>query len=79
MGTVAVIGEQSLVAGYVLCGALVLAAGDPEAVRQAWRSMPGDVDVVILTRAAAAALEGREGRPEVDPAQLWPLRAVMPR
>jgi vacuolar-type H+-ATPase subunit F/Vma7 len=70
MGTVAVIGEETLVRGYALAGALVLAADDAEAVRAAWRDLPGDVAVVILTEAAAQADPERA-------AGTWPLVAVM--
>ncbi|MFJ4696215.1 hypothetical protein [Streptomyces sp. NPDC088766] len=57
MGRVAALGERSRVAGLALAGAVVLAADDPEAVRRAWRSLPDGVDLVILTPAAAEALD----------------------
>jgi vacuolar-type H+-ATPase subunit F/Vma7 len=60
MATVAVIGEEVLVRGFGLAGALVLPADRPEVVRAAWQGLPGDVAVVILTRTAADALD----RPE---------------
>ena len=70
MGSVAVIGEASQVRGFALAGAAVLVADDPEAVRAAWRGLPDDVCVVILTEAAAAAeAERADGT--------WPLVAVM--
>ena len=68
VGTVAVIGEEAVVRGFGLAGALVLPAADPAAARAAWSALPADVDVVILTPAAAAALD-----PDVE----WPLVAVM--
>jgi vacuolar-type H+-ATPase subunit F/Vma7 len=58
----AVIGEETLVRGFGLAGAVVLPADGPDAVRAAWQGLPGDVAVVILTPAAAAALD----RPEAD-------------
>jgi vacuolar-type H+-ATPase subunit F/Vma7 len=70
MSAVAVIGEETLVRGFALAGALVLAADDPEAVRAAWRDLPDDVAVVILTEAAAGADPDRA-------AGAWPLVAVM--
>jgi vacuolar-type H+-ATPase subunit F/Vma7 len=70
MGGVAVIGEATLVRGFALAGAVVLAADDPEAVRAAWRGLPEDVSVVILTEAAAAAEPDRANG-------TWPLVAVM--
>lgn len=72
MGGVAAVGEQTRVAGFGAAGVLVLVAEDPRSVRAAWRSLPPDVALVIVTpRAAealgAAALEG-----------MRPLTAVMP-
>ena len=71
MGEVAVIGEQPVVRGFVLAGARVVVAQDPGQVRAAWRALPGSVVVVILTRAAAHALEA------VPPTGA-PLRVVLP-
>lgn len=68
MGTVAVIGEETRVRGFGLAGATVLAADTPAAVRAAWAGLPGEVRLVILTRAAAAAIPDRGDR----------LVAVMP-
>ncbi|MFF9060977.1 hypothetical protein ACF09K_20155 [Streptomyces sp. NPDC014882] len=62
MGRVAALGERPRVAGLALAGAVVLAAEDPGAVRRAWRSLPDDVDLVILTPAAAEALAMDQGR-----------------
>jgi len=56
MSRVAVIGEGARVQGFVLAGALVLAAEDAAAVRAAWRTLPGDVAVVVLTPRAADVL-----------------------
>ncbi|MFJ8113327.1 hypothetical protein [Streptomyces sp. NPDC096132] len=57
MGRVAALGERSRVAGLALAGAVVVVADDPEAVRRGRRSLPDDIDLVILTPAAAEALE----------------------
>ena len=68
----AVIGESSLVQGYALAGAVVYPAEDQAAVRMAWRSLPADVEVVIVTASAAAWLGGDlTARPV-------PLPVVMP-
>jgi vacuolar-type H+-ATPase subunit F/Vma7 len=69
-GTVAVIGEEVLVRGFGLAGALVLPAAEPVAVRAAWDGLPAGVALVVLTAAAAAALAGQ------DPGDL--LVAVLP-
>ncbi|MEV0304305.1 hypothetical protein [Streptomyces prasinus] len=61
MGRVAALGERARVAGLALAGAVVLVADDPEAVRRGWRSLPDGVDLVILTSAAAEALEQDPG------------------
>ncbi|MFC0597874.1 V-type ATP synthase subunit F [Streptomyces palmae] len=68
----AAIGEQVRVCGFALAGVSVFAAEDAPAVREAWRRLPADTGLVILTASAAAAL---------DPAALEgtrPLTAVMP-
>ncbi|MFF7490089.1 hypothetical protein ACFZBC_32020 [Streptomyces luteogriseus] len=74
MGRVAAIGERARVAGLALAGAAVLVAEDAEAVRRVWRGLPDDVDLVILTPAAAEALES----PPAAPGGSRPLTAVMP-
>ncbi|GIH96318.1 hypothetical protein ACFFMN_39160 [Planobispora siamensis] len=71
MGTVAVIGEPGRMEWLRLAGALVLPAGDAEAVRSAWAGLGDDVSVVILSSAAAAVLGPVSGPvtvvlPEVD-------------
>jgi hypothetical protein len=53
---VAALGERLAVQGFGLAGALVLAAEDAAAARAAWRTLPPDMAVVILTRAAADAV-----------------------
>ena len=72
MGAVAVIGEQTAVAGYALVGALVVQAEDARAVREAWSSLGADVEVVVLTPRAAQALG------PARTAALRPLTVVMP-
>ncbi|MER6622895.1 hypothetical protein [Streptomyces sp. NPDC000931] len=74
MGGVAALGERARVAGLALAGVVVLVADDPGAVRRAWRSLPDDVDLVILTPAAARALESGSVTGEIR----RPLTAVMP-
>ncbi len=73
MADVAAIGEQVRVAGFALGGADVVIAEDPGTVWEAWRNLPDDIGLVIVTPAAAEAL---------GPAVLEgdrPLVAVMPR
>lgn len=69
-GRVAAIGERVEVEGFGLAGAVVCPADSPDEVRAAWGSLPGDVAVVILTRAAAAVIE--------RPPSGLPLTVVMP-
>ncbi len=61
MGRMAAIGERALVEGYALAGVTVVVAEDPAAVRRAWQALAADVSVVVLTEAAAAALDGPAG------------------
>lgn len=49
-------GERARVAGFALAGAEVVPVEDPADVLVAWGGLATDVDVVILTPAAAAAL-----------------------
>jgi vacuolar-type H+-ATPase subunit F/Vma7 len=67
-----VIGVESTVRGFGLAGALVVPAASPAEVRDAWASLPAEVEVAILTPAAAEALEAGAVPP-------GPLRVVMPR
>jgi vacuolar-type H+-ATPase subunit F/Vma7 len=53
MSRVAVIGEKLRVQGYALAGAVVRAADDEAGALRAWRALPGDVVVVVLTARAA--------------------------
>jgi len=52
----AVIGEAMRVEGYALAGAVVYPAEDADQARAAWRSLPSDIAVVVLTARAAAWL-----------------------
>jgi vacuolar-type H+-ATPase subunit F/Vma7 len=74
MGRVAAIGEHTRVAGLALAGTVVLVAEDPDTVRRIWRSLPDDVELVILTPAAAEALD----LDSTPPHSHRPLTAVMP-
>ncbi|MFJ7904688.1 V-type ATP synthase subunit F [Streptomyces sp. NPDC096198] len=74
MGTVAAIGAPTSVCGLALAGVDVLVAEDPDAVRRAWRTLPGAVGLVILTAEAANMLAIAATAP--SPAQ--PLTVVMP-
>ncbi|MGW2209717.1 V-type ATP synthase subunit F [Streptomyces sp. NPDC001781] len=74
MGTVAAIGARTGVCGLALAGVGVVVAEDPDAVRRAWRTLPGTVGLVILTAEAADAL----GDAVTAPAPARPLTVVMP-
>ncbi|MEZ5184456.1 MAG: hypothetical protein R2720_01795 [Candidatus Nanopelagicales bacterium] len=69
MGRIAAIGESIRMRGLELAGVLLLPGDDPEEVRDSWKRLPGDVEVVILTPEAADALA---------PVPPQPLTAVMP-
>jgi vacuolar-type H+-ATPase subunit F/Vma7 len=56
MDTVAVIGEPHRSLPFGLAGAIVFEALNPEAAVAAWRALPNDVRVVLLSPAAAAAI-----------------------
>ena len=71
MGAVVVLGEQALVGGYALAGAVVMPAEGTAQTRQAWQNLPSDTTLVILTVAAARSL-----REEIRHADS--LIAVMP-
>jgi vacuolar-type H+-ATPase subunit F/Vma7 len=68
MSRAAVIGEATAVQGYALAGALVCAAENPDEAAAAWRALPADIAVVVLTARAAAWLgEAVERRRDVLP------------
>jgi vacuolar-type H+-ATPase subunit F/Vma7 len=72
---VAVIGEGVRVQGFALAGALVFAAESPAGARDAWRSLPPDVEVAVLTPAAAAWLADALARA----GSALPARDALPR
>jgi len=53
---IAAIGEQEHVQAYALAGVLTASADDASTARVAWRALPPDVGLVILTPAAHTAL-----------------------
>lgn len=63
MGRIAVIGEEVRVRPFGLAGALVAPADDADGVRSAWNALPADVEVLLLTPAAAAALADERAVP----------------
>jgi len=72
-GTVAAIGDPSVLVGYRLAGVLVHAAGGAAEAQSAWDTMPDDVALVLVTDIVAEALEQRMQRPGA------PLSVVIPR
>lgn len=56
MSRAAVIGEAVRVEGYALAGALVCPAEDADQARAAWRSLPPDIAVVVMTARVAGWL-----------------------
>ncbi len=56
MGRIAAIGAGIAVQGFGLAGALVFPAETADEIRAAWRALPVDVDVVLLTPGAADAI-----------------------
>ncbi|HEY7260219.1 MAG TPA: V-type ATP synthase subunit F [Trebonia sp.] len=56
MSRAAVIGEGFRVQGFALAGALVRTAENKDEAVAAWRSLPPDVAVVVVTDRAAAWL-----------------------
>jgi vacuolar-type H+-ATPase subunit F/Vma7 len=53
---VVALGEQALLEGFRLAGAVLYVAETDEDVRSRWSAIPPTVAVVILTKRAAAAL-----------------------
>ncbi|WP_413797151.1 V-type ATP synthase subunit F [Streptomyces iranensis] len=72
MGRVVAVGERTRVAGLVLAGVTVVAAEEPDAIREAWRALPSGTALVILTPTAADTLG------QVLVSGTRPLTVVMP-
>ncbi|MFB6959840.1 V-type ATP synthase subunit F [Streptomyces sp. NPDC056309] len=70
----AAIGARTNVCGLALAGVDVLVAEEPDAVREAWRTLPDTVGLVILTPEAAEVL----GDAATAPLPARPLTVVMP-
>ncbi|HYB15458.1 MAG TPA: hypothetical protein VEF71_08305 [Streptosporangiaceae bacterium] len=70
MARAAVIGEAIRTTGYALAGAVVLVAENSDEARAAWRSLPADIAVLVLTARAAAWL-GED--PTTPPTAPFPL------
>jgi vacuolar-type H+-ATPase subunit F/Vma7 len=68
MPRAAVIGQASRVAGFELAGALVFPADDETAAREALRSLPRDVQVVVVTASVARWLGEELAQPDLLPA-----------
>ena len=73
MSHIVAIGERERLRGFALTGVEVAAADDPATARAAWDSLTPEVALVILTRAAHAALSASELDPRGQ--RLW---VVMP-
>jgi len=72
MSRAAVIGEAVRIEGFALAGVLVFPAEDAGQAHAAWRALPDDVGVLVLTGRAATWLgDVPRSRPGV-------LLAVMP-
>jgi vacuolar-type H+-ATPase subunit F/Vma7 len=66
MARVAVIGEPLRIYGYRLAGAVLRPAADRAEALAAWRDLPDDIAVAVLTPSAARWLSGEiVGRPGV--------------
>lgn len=59
MGRVAILGEPAVVRGWGLAGLLIVGAEDAAEALAGWAALPADVSLVILTAAAAEALDRR--------------------
>ena len=56
MSRAAVIGEAVRTAGFAMAGAVVITAETAEETRAAWRALPADIAVLVLTPRAAGWL-----------------------
>jgi vacuolar-type H+-ATPase subunit F/Vma7 len=72
MAEIAVIGHEADVGGFVLAGARVYPAETDDDVRAAWLALPPTVGFVLLSPAAARALDDELGKPS------GPLTVVLP-
>jgi vacuolar-type H+-ATPase subunit F/Vma7 len=59
MSRAVAIGEAAGVAGYALAGVEVRPVDTPAAALDAWEALDRDMQLVLLTPAAADALDGR--------------------
>jgi len=55
---IAAIGERERVHGFAFAGVHVVPAEDAQAVQAAWRALPADIALVILTPTAHSVLRG---------------------
>jgi len=70
-GRIAVIGEPMRICGYALAGAVLCPAADRPQALDAWRALPADIAVVLLTPGAAGWLRAElAARPAVLPVVL---------
>lgn len=72
MGALHVIGEPLRVRGFIMAGAVVYPAEQPDEMLSAWRRLPADAVVVVLTPAAAIVLGDVVHEPNA------PLSVVIP-
>jgi vacuolar-type H+-ATPase subunit F/Vma7 len=72
MSRIVALGERERIQGYSIAGVEAVVTDGTDDTVEAWRSLPRDVAVVILSPRAAASLGARTGeRPDV-------LTAVLP-
>lgn len=72
MSRAAVIGEATAVQGFALAGAVVCPAENQDEAAAAWRSLPPDIVVVVLTVRAASWLGEMLPRRDVLPVVMRP-------
>jgi len=59
MGRIAALGERNRIQALTVAGAEPYPAATAQEALAAWRDLPADVAVLVLTPQAAAALAGR--------------------
>lgn len=59
MNRIVVLGEPGRVGGFRLAGATVMEATGQSEVDRAWRALPADTALLILTQRAAAVVRDR--------------------